>query len=272
MSEEKALWRYIPLGTFHGNENMAIDEYILNSVVEKKCPNTIRLYKWAPSTVSIGQHQSLSAEIDIEQARMNGIDVVRRISGGGAVFHDALGEITYAIICNEKNIPTQIQSPRVYDSTIPIRYHAILEALAKGLESIGISIDVGKVHCPALFSLGKKLSGNAQIIRSGVLLQHGTILLSIRPELMYRVLKAPEGVNYTRMVKSVKTKVTGIYDTLDASHRLNEEQIVNAILTGFRAVFNIQTYDQSITTDEWKIIKYLLTTKYETKAWLEKFP
>ena len=98
-------WRYIPFGKYSGPENMAIDETLLNSVIAGKSLNTIRFYQWIPTTASIGMHQSFSAEIDENAAKSQKIDVVRRISGGGAVLHESLGEITYAVICRLEDLP-----------------------------------------------------------------------------------------------------------------------------------------------------------------------
>ena len=95
-------WRFLPLEVKSGYWNMALDEAILHNVMLKKSPSTLRFYKWKPSTASIGRNQSLSTEINIAFTRENNIDVVRRITGGGAVFHDEKREITYSIICSIK--------------------------------------------------------------------------------------------------------------------------------------------------------------------------
>jgi len=252
---------------------MAIDEMLLDAVAEGISSNTIRFYQWNPSTASIGMHQSLSAEIHLDQLKHLGVDVVRRISGGGAVYHDNAGEITYAIICRESDLPPIQSSSRIYDESIPLRYQIILEALSQGLEQIGVSIDVGKIHCPALLTQGKKISGNAQAIRKGVILQHGTILLSVDPERMYSVLKAPEGVDYTRMVKSVRAKVTGIFqDDCHLKDLYNPTQIVNHLLHGIEKTFQINTIESPITNTEWEKTNSLIQKKYANPEWTTKYP
>ena len=92
-------WRLLHLEIYDGYWNMALDEAILKFIIEKKSPNTLRFYKWNPSTISIGRNQSLSSEVETTIAQDKGFDVVRRITGGGAVFHDRNREITYSIIC-----------------------------------------------------------------------------------------------------------------------------------------------------------------------------
>ncbi|MFX1487821.1 MAG: biotin/lipoate A/B protein ligase family protein, partial [Promethearchaeota archaeon] len=93
------MWRYIPIEVGTGFWNMALDEALLELAIDKKSPNTLRFYKWKPSTASIGRNQSLSNEIDVEYSKKKGFSIVRRITGGGAVFHDEKREITYSIIC-----------------------------------------------------------------------------------------------------------------------------------------------------------------------------
>ena len=116
-----------------------------------------------------------------------------------------------------------------------------MESIASGLEKIGVPVDAEKIHCPALLTGGKKISGSAQIIRNNVLLQHGTILLDVDPEFMYKVLKAPIGVSYTKMVQSVRSKVIGIKQFLGneiAASNLTE-YIISNVKDGFASFFNI---------------------------------
>ena len=270
-------WRLLPFQTYDGYTNMAIDEVLLNRVISNQTPNILRFYQWDPTTATIGKNQSLSAEIDTDFARDHNVQVVRRITGGGAVLHSHQQEITYSVIAQTTAIPAQIESPRHYDSTISLRYIAILEALAQGLEHIGYPIDVGAIHCPALLTHGKKISGNAQLLRQNVLLQHGTILLDVNPEFMYSVLKAPTGVTYTRMVQSVRSKVIGLHSPaiLGQGNTVlthGEEEIVQVLQASFAKIFCIRLETQPLTDKELQEVAELVETKYHTPAWLEKHP
>jgi len=253
---------------------MAIDEMLLKQVIEHKSPNTLRFYQWEKTTASIGQHQSLAAEINTKFAKKYDIDIVRRISGGGAVLHDATKEITYAIICRLDDIPKNFISPRIYASDIPQRYVPILESLASGLENLGVPIDVSKIHCPSLLTKGKKISGNAQIIRKNVLLQHGTILLDVDPPFMYKILKAPKGVSYSKMVQSVRMKVSGIneYVKLQSQKSSEIERICESLKKGFESIFHSRFFTKNLTKTELTIIEQLITSKYSKKDWLKKYP
>ena len=93
-------WRFLPLQTSNAALNMAIDEAILTARVAEKVPNTLRFYRWQPSTVSIGKNQTPEKEVYLDAAKRLGVDVVRRCSGGGTVYHDFEGEVTYSVVAN----------------------------------------------------------------------------------------------------------------------------------------------------------------------------
>ncbi|MFX1265819.1 MAG: biotin/lipoate A/B protein ligase family protein, partial [Promethearchaeota archaeon] len=90
--------RFLDLSVQDAHQNMAIDEAIMRLLKEGRVPPTLRLYRWKPSAVSIGTFQGMKEEVDLEYCSKNDIDYIRRITGGGAVYHDFEGEITYSII------------------------------------------------------------------------------------------------------------------------------------------------------------------------------
>ncbi|MGE5556835.1 MAG: biotin/lipoate A/B protein ligase family protein, partial [Methanocella sp.] len=85
---------------------MAIDEAILQARIEDKVPNTLRLYRWQPSAVSIGRNQNPHEQVHLDAAERLGVDVVRRPSGGGTVYHDFEGEVTYAVVAKTADLGT----------------------------------------------------------------------------------------------------------------------------------------------------------------------
>jgi lipoate-protein ligase A len=255
-------WRFLPLEVRNGYWNMALDEAILNAVIKKKSPNTVRFYKWNPSTASIGKNQSLSAEVFMKFAKKNGFNVVRRITGGGAVFHDKNGEITYSIVCPIKFLEN-LNAIRVLD-----QFEVITQGIVAGLTSYGLSPKKGVIHCPAIFLDGKKFSGNAQARKKGYLLQHGTILLEIDPELMYSVLKAPENVGKSRMVQSVRAKCIGIKDQL---MKYDELLFLDALKSGFKKTLGIKLEDGKFSEYELEIAQKLVKEKYSNRDWLNKY-
>ncbi len=255
-------WRFLPFETRNGYWNMALDEAILKSVSEKKSQNTLRFYKWNPSTASIGRNQSLSAEVDLEFIKEKGFNVVRRITGGGAVFHDFRGEITYSIVCPIKFLKN------LNVVTILDQFEIITQGVIAGLRNYGLEPEKGIIHCPAIFLDGKKFSGNAQVRKKGHILQHGTILLEINPDLMYSVLKVPEYVDKSRMVRSVRAKCIGIKDQL---RNYDEKQFVNSLKFGFEKILKIKLQEGYFSDYELNLAENLVNEKYSNLNWLKKY-
>ena len=103
-SIDKTSWRFIDSGINNGYLNMAIDEAILTAHLHGHVPPTLRVYRWDPPTLSIGHFQNLKREVDDEKCSELGIDVVRRLTGGRAVFHQ--DELTYSVVVsNEYDFP-----------------------------------------------------------------------------------------------------------------------------------------------------------------------
>ncbi|MHA1248848.1 MAG: lipoate--protein ligase family protein [Candidatus Helarchaeota archaeon] len=253
-------WRLIDLETYNAYWNMAIDEAILEARIADLVPNTFRLYRWKPSAVSIGRHQSMRDEVDIENCKKLNVDYVRRISGGGAVYHDYYGEITYSIVAKESDLPRDI------DESFKILCKGIINTLGKfGLEAMH-----GKFHCPSIFVGNRKISGNAQARRKGVILQHGTILLDYNPELMYTVLKVKRPDFKPKLVKSVYQKITTIKNEINEIPDI--EKFKRSLIEGYEKAFNIKFPPaQKLLSEEMKIAQELVETKYSTDEWNFKY-
>jgi len=254
-------WRLIDLETHDAFMNMAIDEAILEARIRGLVPNTVRFYRWNPSAVSIGVHQSIYQEVNLEACKQLGVDVVRRITGGGAVYHDFEGEVTYSVIVNEdhKAVPSDVANSFI----------ALSKGLIYALKRLGLNAHHGVFHCPSIFIGRKKISGNAQARRRGFILQHGTLLLKVDADKMFTVLKVPPGKTKERMVQSVHAKVTSIYSELKRNIDFNE--VRDALIEGFEKALNAKLVPEKLTSEELKLAKKLKETKYGRKEWNFKF-
>ena len=256
------LWRIFPLQIYEPAMNMAIDEalYQLKINNPNQFPNTIRFYRWNPSAVSIGKNQILNDEVDLTACEKHHIAVIRRITGGGAVFHMYEGEITYSII-TDLSILNILSANELY--------RKIIAALGKGLEHMGIKSDYGQIHCPSLFVKEKKISGNAQAMSSSIALQHGTMLVDYNPELMYTVLRARPDKPRTRMIQSVYAHVTTIKQETNVT---DFNTIANALELGFKKEFNITNeslLDPILTKEEISLAETLAKERYTNIEWTE---
>ncbi|MDP2718176.1 MAG: biotin/lipoate A/B protein ligase family protein [Candidatus Micrarchaeota archaeon] len=188
--------RLLKTGHRNGAWNMGVDEALMKTCSEP----VLRLYGWNPPTVSIGYFQGLEEDVDLAACRRHGVDVVRRITGGGAVFHDA--ELTYSFV-------TRDFKENIIDS-----YEDVCAGILLGLKGIGVNGQFVPLNDLVLEN-GKKFSGNAQTRKGGVLLQHGTILLDVDVDKMFSILKVPSEKMRDKIVQNVKERVTGIRKTFD---------------------------------------------------------
>jgi lipoate---protein ligase len=253
------------LETCNAFMNMAIDEAILLERAVGKVPNTLRFYRWKPSAVSIGRFQTLQNEVDLQNCKKLGIDVVRRVSGGGAVFHDFEGEVTYSIVAKIDDFGTK-DFAEIYSKV----YSAICEAL----RTMGITADYspGDVkNCPNLTVNGKKISGSSQANKSGIVLQHGTLLLDIDLPKMFSLLRVPWANSCMQVVNIAKDKITSVKNEL--RHSVTPETASNALAHGFTValnlpvVENVVTANYKLTSNELEIADRLYKEKYSTEEW-----
>ncbi|MBE6038265.1 MAG: lipoate--protein ligase [Anaerofustis stercorihominis] len=174
--------------------NMALEEYLMQS--DKFTDDYLFFYIHKPSVI-IGKYQNAMSEVDIKYLRENDIILARRISGGGAVYHDE-GNLNFSFICRKKS------------DTIDFR--PFVEPIAKALLSLGVNASLSGRN--DLLLDGKKIGGNAQHISGGKVLSHGTILADVDMEKMTNALSVDPEKYKSRGIKSVRSRVTNISDYL----------------------------------------------------------
>ncbi len=210
-------WRVIGLEAHDAKTNMGIDEAVLEAVRDGHSLPTIRFYTWKPSAVSIGRFQSMHDEVNVDKCEELGIDRIRRITGGGAVYHDEHGEVTYSIIGKEG----------LFSNGIRESYAEVCGWIIAGLATIGISAAFSPIN--DITVNGKKISGNAQTRRDGVLLQHGTILYDLDVKRMFSVLNVSKEKISDKMIKNVEERVTRVLDYVDVT----QDGLYEALMRGF---------------------------------------
>ena len=247
--------RFIDLEVNDAFTNMAIDEAILLSLKEGKVSPTLRLYRWQPSAVSIGTFQGMKEEVDIQYCRENGIDYIRRITGGGAVYHDYNGEITYSILLPRGH---SLAPEDILES-----YKLLCNGIVIGLAKLGIESEFKPIN--DIISGDKKISGNAQTRRHSCVLQHGTILLDLDVEVMFSILKVPKEKISDKMIADVKQRVTSIRDILQRD--VEVEELRSALETGFAEALNVDLIKGELTFEEKSTAKRLAEIKYSSDEW-----
>ncbi|KAA0015005.1 MAG: lipoate--protein ligase family protein [Thermoplasmata archaeon] len=239
-------WRLILHPANDAFSNMAIDEALLRKGIP-----TLRFYTWKPSAISIGYFQCIEDEVNLEECKRQRVDVVRRITGGGAVYHDENGEITYSIVCPQNMLPQNIM-----DS-----YSIICSSIAHGLKYVGIKAEHAGIN--DIIVNDKKISGSAQTRRYGNVLQHGTILLKVNVKKMFSLLKVSKEKISDKQIKRAEERVTSIENEIG---EISKEEVINAIMRGFREKMKIKFFEGKMDEKE-KELAEKLRVKYESKEW-----
>ncbi|OFX32137.1 MAG: hypothetical protein A2X08_13420 [Bacteroidetes bacterium GWA2_32_17] len=223
--------------------NIASEEYLLKNF-EHDC---FMLWRNAPSLI-IGKHQNTLAEININFAEKNDIKVVRRISGGGTVYHD-LGNLNFTFITN-------------HDNNKIINFALYLKPITELLNNYEINVKLNKRN--NLFVENKKICGTAAHIHKNKIIHHGTLLFATNIDSLENAIK----INYEnftdKSIKSVNNIVTNINEHIKTKISINEfaEQLSQKINADFICKEKYFLSDADILA-----INELVKTKYNTWEW-----
>jgi lipoate-protein ligase A len=261
-------WRFLNYNRYNAFENMAIDEAIFRETIKDKKKPTIRFYGWHPAAVSIGYFQDPQSELNIEQCSNMGVDIVRRLTGGKAVFHN--DEITYSVVADaqEKSFPANIFGT----------YKVISDCLVQGLAYLGIKAnrasacrakkDMDLKSC--CFSVpsrneilvgGRKICGSAQKRTGGGFLQHGSLLLTFNP---VKALSVILPFSTSEHLAKLSKTVAAINEVI--ANPLETKEICKALKKGFADVLGVEIVEEPLTSGE-IMLKNDLIKKYEDLRW-----
>src|SRR5690625_2672549 len=217
-------WSFLDTGHHDAATNMAIDEALLKWHSEGKISPTIRFYGWERPSLTIGHFQNTEKTIDFAGIKKHGCDFVRRLTGGSVVLHD--DELTYSIIVSESH-------PKIPHS-INKAYYILSQGLLEGYHLLGVEADFAiperelrqerSAVCfeePAIYEMvvdGKKISGNAQTRKNGVLLQHGSIPMSFDTDMLFDLFQFSSEEKRQRQKAAFESKAISINDITDKEH------------------------------------------------------
>lgn len=244
-------WNLIRSGLVAPEMNMGLDEALLQFVIDGRLGPCVRLYGWRPAAVTIGYAQEMERDVDFRACESMGIPVIRRITGGGAVFHDE--EITYSIV-----VPIEVFGDNITES-----YRKISIALIGALELLGLTAEFAPVN--DILVKGRKISGSAQIRRSGALLQHGTILLGMDVDKMFTLLRVAEGKLKRKSIERASDRVTSIEKELGG--KVTFEAATGALASGFEKFFGCIPERFEPCEDIKDLAERLAREKFGSKDW-----
>ena len=257
-------WRLLVTEAVDGATNMAIDEALLVGRQAGTSQPTVRCYAWAPPTVSLGYGQPLDRHVSIDGCRTLGVGLVRRLTGGSAIYHDGPErELTYSVVASDADVGTR---------DLLATYRWIGRALLRGLMALGTKADMvptadddgpTPAFCFArtgryeIESDGRKLVGSAQRRQGGCFLQHGSVLLGVdepRLRALFPTTRDPSATMIT------------LEEAL--GRRVSFDECADTLAAAFEAEHDITLRPGGLSREETDAVERLVTERYANDAWL----
>ena len=226
--------------------NLAIEEYILKNMdIEKD--DFLLFYINQPSII-IGKNQNTIEEINTDYVEENGIIVVRRLSGGGAVYHD-LNNLNFSFLTKD-------------DGNSFSNYKKFTQPVVDALAKLGVNSELSGRN--DILAEGKKVSGNAQYSTRGRMFSHGTLMFNLDIDAVVNSLKVKQDKIESKGIKSVRSRVANIIDFLPEKITVEEfrMEILKSIFGGEE---NIQYYE--LTKEDWENIHEISKNRYQLWEW-----
>jgi lipoate-protein ligase A len=261
-------WRLIREESRSGTMQMALDD-IAAETAAAGGPRTVRLYRWEPSCLSLGYHQDPDT-VDWKWCAEAGVDVTRRPTGGGGIYHDSFGDISYSIAAPRDELPGNLMDC----------YHYLLEPILGAFSTLDVPVDFVESEVPAIYEpacylralnpahdlvvsdgskVGRKVSGNAQHRQRDAVVQHGSVTFSAVPD-RHLASFLDSGVT----TETFTERVTGLDEHTDASR----SEVVTAFEESLAAWCGAS--EGAWTDDELSRARERVTDKYDSDEWVRR--
>lgn len=265
-------WRLIRDDPRDGPTQMALEEIATRTAVEDGV-RTVRVYSWEPSTLSLGYRQE-KGTVDWKYCEREGIDVTRRQTGGGGIYHDAYGDISYTIVAPADEVPGDLMDC----------YELFCEPILEAFDRIGVDAafaneEQPSIHQPSCYlrdinpahdivvpstttgttsgGLAKKISGNAQYRQRDAVIQHGSLSYDLEPEHHLGVFDDP-GIT----PEEFADRVTSIHEQAGIDREEAVETVADALGDWCDAA------ESTWRKDELENARAFAAKKYADRAWI----
>ena len=227
--------------------NLAIEEYVLKNFGEE---DTYLLFYINEPSIIVGKNQNSIEEINTEYVEGNGIKVVRRLSGGGAVYHDE-GNLNFSFITKD-------------DGDSFHNFAKFTEPVVTALNSVGVPAEL--IGRNDLLIEGRKFSGNAQFSTRGRMFSHGTLMLDSNIDHIVSALNVNQAKIESKGIKSIRSRVANIAEFLNEPISMNEFK--DLILKSIFSVDDVEEVPQYMLTEEdWEKINEISKDRYQQWEW-----
>jgi len=234
--------------------NLAVEEAIPRMVGEGKSPSTVRFWHNS-NTIVIGCFQSAKLEVNMEACKETGTEIVRRFTGGGAVYHDG-GNLNYAISLRKGH-------PLVPGQDLQSVFQRLSEGAVEGLRKLGVRAEFQPIN--DIQVEGKKVSGAAGSIRWNAVFHHGCILVNSDLSILGKVLNVPRAKLEDKHVASVQKRVTTVRDELGRD--ISTREVRDAIVDGIESCYGVRVETGDLGREELGLAEELYQTKYSRLEW-----
>lgn len=235
--------------------NVALDEVMLEQVRTGQRGPTLRIWEWNDRAAVIGSYQSYVNELNPEGVTENNVTVVRRISGGGAMFMEGGNCVTYSLY-----IPESLVAGLSYEDSYEFLDRWVLAALARhGVKAWYVPIN-------DITSTGGKIGGAAQKRRGGAILHHVTMSYDIDADMMTRVLRIGKAKIADKGIRSAKKRV----DPLKSQTGSSRAEIIDTLIETFSQRYGAQPAE--LSEADLEAAQSLVDTKFGTDEWTHRVP
>ncbi|MCJ7428841.1 MAG: lipoate--protein ligase family protein [Candidatus Nanohaloarchaeota archaeon QJJ-5] len=243
-------WRLVQ-ETYSPAMHMALDEELTDRLASGETRPTLRIWEWPTPAVVIGRFQALKDEVFEPMAKKNNIEIVRRMTGGGAMFTEPKNVITYSLTLPED----MLESNDILGS-----YRELEQWSVQALTDIGIDAE----HKPVndIITNGRKIGGSAQARRDGVVLHHTMMAYDIDIKTMLQVLKIGKEKISDKAIKSAAKRVAPISENTD----LSRDEVLEQMISRFSEQTPLQ--EDSLSQATIKNAEQRVKDKYGTDEWL----
>ena len=260
-------YRFLNTDPLNAAMNMAIDESVQMHYLQNAAPPTLRVFRWEQPSISLGRFQSIEREIEIDRCQQLGVALVRRPTGGRAVYHR--DEFTYSIVIGKRHgVPAGVVAAYAY----------LAQGLIAALQSLGVPTvlsdeRVSKHPSAACFasstqadltSGGFKLVGSAQVWKDDALLQQGSLPLDDHASEFFSMLRFPDESTREEALALYREKTTPLHTFVPAA---SWEQVAGAFRSGFSTALRAEFVPGALSQSEWELAQQLVEEKYSKLEW-----
>lgn len=248
-------WRLLDTPPMTAAENMALDETLVELKGKGRTPNTIHFLQFSPRAVLLGFHQSIREEIRTEYCAAHGIDINRRVTGGGAIFFDE-SQLGWEVICDKDFFQTRVPTQRLF--------RTLCDPVITALDLLGVKSSFRPRNDIEIN--GRKISGTGGTESDGAFLFQGTMLTDFDVDTMLKSLRIPVEKLKAKEIDSVKERVTCLKWELGKTPSLH--RIKKAIKTGFEKHLGIRLESGGLSPDEERLF-HDKVAYFQSSQWVD---